>query len=167
MAIVWGVPNFRIFTVYVTAITETREAPQSSGYNGSVMVQEATVKSWVQGCFAMGRMENSLCQPSSKWIPFLNQGRIRQPRREMGSTFHHLCPRYSRTLTPTAPMAIRLWETFAFIFFTTETKVQWNIRPMRMEINSYLWKNFNSTKIKEVFLIFGIPHHYSKAHKDP
>ena len=30
----------------------------------------------------------------------------------MGSAFHQLCPRYSGTLTPTAPTAIRLWETF-------------------------------------------------------
>ena len=32
----------------------------------------------------------------------------------MGSTFHQLCPRYSGTLTPTAPTAIRLWETYTF-----------------------------------------------------
>ena len=32
----------------------------------------------------------------------------------MGSAFHQLCPRYSVTLTPTAPKAIRLWETFTF-----------------------------------------------------
>ena len=37
----------------------------------------------------------------------------------MGSAFHQLCPRYSGTLTPTAPTAIRLWETFTFTFFTT------------------------------------------------
>ena len=29
----------------------------------------------------------------------------------MGSAFHQLCPRYSGTLTPTAPTAIRLWDT--------------------------------------------------------
>ena len=32
----------------------------------------------------------------------------------MGSAFHQLCPRYSGTLTPTAPTAIRLWETLTF-----------------------------------------------------
>ena len=32
----------------------------------------------------------------------------------MGSAFHQLCPRYSGFLTPTAPIAIRLWETFTF-----------------------------------------------------
>ena len=35
-------------------------------------------------------------------------------RRGMGFAFHQLCPRYSGTLTPTAPTAIRLWETFTF-----------------------------------------------------
>ena len=34
----------------------------------------------------------------------------------MGSAFHQLCPRYSGTLTPTAPTAIRLWDTFTFFF---------------------------------------------------
>ena len=34
----------------------------------------------------------------------------------MGSAFHQLCPRYSGT--PTAPTAIRLWETFTFTFLT-------------------------------------------------
>ena len=36
----------------------------------------------------------------------------------MGSAFHQLCPRYSGTLTPTAPTAIRLCETFTFTFTT-------------------------------------------------
>ena len=35
-------------------------------------------------------------------------------RRGMGSAFHQLCPRYIGTLTPIAPTAIRLWETFTF-----------------------------------------------------
>ena len=34
----------------------------------------------------------------------------------MGSAFDQLCPRYSVTLTPTAPMANRLWETFTFTY---------------------------------------------------
>ena len=37
----------------------------------------------------------------------------------MGSAFHQLCPRYSGTLTPTAPTAIRLWETFTFYTFVS------------------------------------------------
>ena len=35
----------------------------------------------------------------------------------MNFAFHQLCPRYSRTLTPTAPTAIRLWETFTFLIY--------------------------------------------------
>ena len=35
----------------------------------------------------------------------------------MGSAFHQLCPRYSGTLTPTAPTAIKLWDTFTFIYW--------------------------------------------------
>ena len=35
----------------------------------------------------------------------------------MGSASHQLCPRYSGTLTSTAPTAIRLWETFTFTYF--------------------------------------------------
>ena len=35
----------------------------------------------------------------------------------MGSAFHQLCPRYSGTLTPTAPTAIRLRDTFTFTFY--------------------------------------------------
>ena len=46
-----------------------------SGYNGSDMVQE--VVSRLQG-LAMRQLENSLCLPSSKWVPVSNQGMIRQ-----------------------------------------------------------------------------------------
>ena len=40
----------------------------------------------------------------------------------MGSTFYQLCPRNSGTLTPTALMAIRLWETFTFLGGTVVVK---------------------------------------------
>ena len=33
------------------------------------------------------------------------------------SAFHQLCQRYCGTLIPTAPRAVRLWETFTFLFF--------------------------------------------------
>ena len=41
----------------------------------------------------------------------------------MGSAFHQLCPRYNGTLTPTAPTAIRLWDTFTFTFYSQGSKV--------------------------------------------
>ena len=40
----------------------------------------------------------------------------------MGSAFHQLCPRYSGTLTPTAPTAIRLWDTFTFTLYNNQLK---------------------------------------------
>ena len=52
--------------------------------------------------------EMSLCQPSSGWLPFLfwvigkNEGAKR--KKEIGSVFHLLCPRYIGPLTPTAPL---------------------------------------------------------------
>ena len=39
----------------------------------------------------------------------------------MGSAFHQLCPRYSGTLTPTAPTAIRLWDTFTITLSKTNS----------------------------------------------
>ena len=36
----------------------------------------------------------------------------------MDPAFHQLCSRYSGTSTPTAPTAIRLWETFTFYIRT-------------------------------------------------
>ena len=45
----------------------------------------------------------------------------------MGSAFHQLCPRYSGTLTPTAPTANRLWETF------TLTKVPYAKKEQRTD----------------------------------
>ena len=43
----------------------------------------------------------------------------------MDSAFHQLCPRYSGTLTPTVPTAIRLWETFTFyhLYECTESAI--------------------------------------------
>ena len=34
----------------------------------------------------------------------------------MGSAFHQLCQRHSGTLTPTAPTAIKLWDTFTLFY---------------------------------------------------
>ena len=62
---------------------------------------------------------NSLCQRSSKWEAFLNSGMIRHRKKRDGLPFHQLCPRYSGTLTPTAPTAIRLWATFTYPYCGT------------------------------------------------
>ena len=61
-------------------------------------------------------LEHSLCQPSSKWLPFLNQGRIRQHKGTDGLCLSSAVPKIQWvSITSTAPMAIRLWETIAFL----------------------------------------------------
>ena len=45
-----------------------REAPWSSGWSSSAIAQEVAVSRE----FEARRLENSLCQPSSKWVPFSN-----------------------------------------------------------------------------------------------
>ena len=52
--------------------------------------------------FSMQQLENSLCQPSSEWVPFSNEGRLRQQKRG-GLCLSQLCQRYSGTLTPHCP----------------------------------------------------------------
>ena len=62
---------------------------------------------------ATGKLSLSTQQ---KMGTFFELGKDKAAKGGMGSAFHQLCPRYSGTLTPTAPMAIRLWDTFTFTF---------------------------------------------------
>ena len=56
----------------------------------------------------------------------------------MGFAFHLLCPRYSGTLTTTAPRPIRLWEIFILdyerLFFVFRQDFA------HMDTNSFLFK---------------------------
>ena len=54
-----------------SAVVEWLERP-SYGAESRIKVVSSSLG------FAMRRLENSLCQPSSKWTPFTNQGRIKQ-----------------------------------------------------------------------------------------
>ena len=55
----------------------------------------------------------------------------------MGSAFHQLCQRYSGTLTPTAPTANGLWETFTF---TVDKLRTWSrARIIRKILNIYFY----------------------------
>ena len=76
---------------------------------------ESRRKAWVRGCASPCDDFKTLSVNPAVNGYFL---RIREgqdgERRKMGSAFHQLCPRYSETLTPTAPTAIRLWDTFTF-----------------------------------------------------
>ena len=54
---------------------------------------------------------------------FSNQGRIRQGKERDGLRFSSALPKIQWVLTATAPMAIRLLETFAFTFFLSKVNV--------------------------------------------
>ena len=58
--------------------------------------------------FAMWRLENSVCQPSSKWVPFLNAGKIRQGKERDGLCLSSAVPKIQWDSNPTALTAIRL-----------------------------------------------------------
>ena len=60
--------------------------------------------------FAMRRLENSLCQPSSILVPFSNKGRIGQSKERDALRLSSAVPK----IQSTAPKAIRLWEIFTF-----------------------------------------------------
>ena len=67
----------------------------------------------------------------------------------MGSAFHQLCPRYSGTLTPIAPTATRLWETFTFTFFTSHVD-DFNIRNKTLTA-ILLIQGYRDHKIRKAF----------------
>ena len=53
--------------------------------------------------FAMKRLENSLCQPSSKWILFSNKGRIRQRKERNGLRLSFAVPKIQWDSNPHCP----------------------------------------------------------------
>ena len=69
----------------------------------------------------------------------------------MGSAFHQLCPRYSGTLTPTAPTAIRLWETFTFTLnlYIIIGYMEQTGKNVIILIKNYFYK-FSKKKCKEL-----------------
>ena len=58
--------------------------------------------------FAMRRLEHSLWQPSSEWVPFSNQGRLRQQKERDGLRLSSAVPKVQWHSNPTVPRAIRL-----------------------------------------------------------
>ena len=71
----------------------------------------------------------------------------------MGSAFHQPYPRYSGTLTPTAPTTIRLWETFTFTLFLYET-VFWSVLLMTTH-----WLSMKDENVTLLIL------HWSEIHR--
>ena len=63
----------------------------------------------------------------------------------MGSAFHQLCLRYSGTLTPTAPTANRLWETFTFT--NTEVASYMGLEPLLRHLHLNIMFGINRVQI--------------------
>ena len=77
----------------------------------------------------------------------------------MGSAFHQLCPRYSGTLTPTAPTAIRLWDTFTFTFLYISC-IQHilfliNLRVTNFRVSFAVEYSILRRKLRLISLLFG------------
>ena len=74
----------------------------------------------------------------------------------MGSAFYQLFPRYSGTLIPNVPMAIRLWETFTFSFLShyrqKDFKSSRNIEKTDIKVKLSSFRGSNS-----VVFIFKFP----------
>ena len=62
---------------------------------------------------ATRRLEN--CQTSRKWVPFSNKGRIRQRKEKDVLYLSSAVPKIQWDSNPTAPTAIRLWDTYSFL----------------------------------------------------
>ena len=80
---------------------------------GAESRRKACVRGWASPCDDWKTLS---VNQAVNWYLFHNMECWGSERRGMSSAFHQLCQRYSGTLTPAAPTAIRLWETFIFTF---------------------------------------------------
>ena len=70
-----------------------------------------------QTCFAIQRLENSLCQPSSKWVPFVESGKDKAAKGDspgMDSAFSSAVPKVQWAFNPHSPYGYQTMETFPF-----------------------------------------------------
>ena len=73
----------------------------------------------------------------------------------MGSAFHQLCPRYSGNLTPTAPTAIRLWETFTFTCKMKKKKKITNMKTKIIIVTNTLYRIISDMTVSICFIFCG------------
>ena len=59
--------------------------------------------------FALRRLKNSHCQPSSEKVPFSNYGKLRQRKERGGLGLSSAVPKIQWKSNPHSPTAIRLW----------------------------------------------------------
>ena len=62
--------------------------------------------------FAIPEHWKTSCQPSNKWVPVSNQGKIRQGKERDGLllSYAYAVPKILWASNSTAPMTFRLWE---------------------------------------------------------
>ena len=102
---------YEMFMVYTgeTKINDTYQRRQSR----SVMVQKVAVKHEFKAGLRHATTRK-LCQPSSKWVPFSNQGRIKQRWERDGLRLSSAVPKTQWDSYLHCPTTIRLWETVTF-----------------------------------------------------
>ena len=94
---------------------------------------ESRRKAWVRGSASpCGDWKTLSVNPAVNGYLFRIREGYGSERKGTGSAFHQLCPRYSGTLTPTAPTAIRLWETFTFL--------NWQPAASKTSIGMWTWE---------------------------
>ena len=68
--------------------------------------------------FTIRRLENPLCQPSSKWVPISIQGRIMQRKERYVLLLSSAVPKIQWESNPTDPTAIGLREICTFSVYS-------------------------------------------------
>ena len=71
--------------------------------------------------FAMQGLENALCQPSSKWVPFYDQRRIRQQKERGGPRLSSAVPKTQWDSCPHCPYGYSAMGNLYF-FFNNENR---------------------------------------------
>ena len=86
------------------------------------------------GC-AMRRLENSLCQPSRKWVPFSNKGRIRQRKERDGLRLSSAVPKIQWDSNPHCPYGYKamghLYLFYAWLPFVKSLLVRMRYACMK------------------------------------
>ena len=82
----------------------------------------------------------TFCQPSSKWVTFSNQGKKRQRKERHWLRLSLAVPMIQLDSNPTAPTAIRLWETFTLTLRWGLFGVFFLLLMVSLVPSIYLWE---------------------------
>ena len=110
-----------------------REAPYRLVRASRLWFQKVTGTSLVQTRASLANWK-TLCQPSSKWVPFSNQRKLKQQKERGGFVSHLLWPRYSGPPTP-SPLRLLSFEKMFYLF----------INCRRLMFSFLDWSHWGST----------------------